>query len=117
MDKNRLTEQFIITDSIPEILPISQSDLVKDGVTSYSFGKRKSKEEWDYKYDYYELNHTTTVAWIKDYIRDHYNEQYGKTLVEIDQSYLVQLQNQSLRKHNHTWEYDYEKTPDVSNRN
>ena len=114
MHKNRLTEQFIITDSIPDILPLPRSDFIKDAITTYSFGKRKSKEEWDYKYDYYELNPSKYISWIKDYIRDHYNEQYKKTLVEIDQSYLVQLQNQSLRKHNHTWEYDYEKTPDLS---
>jgi hypothetical protein len=114
MDKRTLTEQFFIIDFIPEILPLDHKVLTKEAIITRSLGKNKSKEEWDYKHEYYEVTNHPHITWVKDYIRDHYNEKYRKTLVEIDQSYIVQLNKEGLKKHNYMHEYEYTKTPDIS---
>ena len=114
MDKRTLTEQFFIIDFIPEILPLDHKVLTKEAIITRSLGKNKSKEEWDYKHEYYEVTHHPHITWVKDYIRDHYKEKYGKTLFEIDQSYIVQLNKEGLKKHNYMHEYEYTKTPDIS---
>jgi len=114
MYSKTLTKQSIIWDTIPDILPLDIGQIKTNIVQAYAFKKRQSEEEWDYKYNYYNIENDKYVTWIQDYIRDHYNAQYNKTPISINTAGIMQKEGEGINTHNHTWEYDYEKTPDIS---
>ena len=114
MESRTLTEQRIVWDFIPDILPLDHQQIKNNVVKACAFKKRQSLEDWYYKYNYYNLEHDKHITWIDDYIRDHYNEQYRKTIVIINTAGIMQKKGEGINKHDHLWEYDYEKTPDIS---
>lgn len=114
MESKTLTKQSIITDIIPDILPLDIEHIKSTISKAYAFKKRQSEEDWDYKYNYYSLENDKYIAWIQDYIRDHYKEQYNKTPILINAAGIIQQKGEGINTHNHLWEYDYEKAPDIS---
>jgi hypothetical protein len=114
VESKTLTKQSIIWDTIPDILPLDIESIKSTILKGAAFKKRQSEKKWDYKYNYYDLENDKYITWVHDYIRDHYNEQYHKTLILIKTAGIVQQEREGINTHNHTWEYDYEKTPDIS---
>ena len=114
MKSKTLTQQSIIWDTIPDILSLDIGHIKTTIIKSYAAKKRQSEKDWDYKYNYYNLENDKYITWIHDYIRDHYTEQYNKTPILINSASIIQKKGEGINTHNHTWEYDYEKTPDIS---
>ena len=114
MDSKILTKQSIIWDVIPDILPLDIGIIKTNIIKGYAAKKRQSKEDWYYKYNYYDVEDNKNISWIVDYIRDHYREQEDRVPVLINTAGIVQKRGEGINTHNHTWEYDYEKTPDIS---
>ena len=114
MESKTLTKQSIIWDIIPDILPLDIGIIKTNIVKGYAAKKRQSQENWNYKYDYYDVEDNKHITWIVDYIRDHYNEQYHQSPVLINKAGIIQKKGEGINTHNHIWEYDYEKTPDIS---
>ena len=83
VESKTLTKQSIIWDTIPDILPLDIVQIKTNIVQAYAFKKRQSEEEWDYKYNYYNIENDKYITWIQDYIRDHYKAQYNKTPIPI----------------------------------
>ena len=114
MKSKTLTKQSITWDTIPDILPLNIGSMKTTIVKGYAFKKRQSDEDWDYKYNYYSLENNKYITWIHEYISDHYKEQYNKTPILINLAGIIQKRGEGINTHNHIWEYDYEKTPDIS---
>ena len=114
MESKTLTKQVIIDDIIPDILPLDIENIKSTIFKGQAFKKRQSEEDWDYKYNYYNLENNKDINWIQDYISDHYREQYDKSPVLINTAGIIQQKGEGINTHNHLWEYDYEKAPDIS---
>ena len=114
MESKTLTKQSIIWDTIPDILSLDIGILTTNIVKGYATKKRQSKEDWNYKYNYYDVGDNKHVTWIHDYIRDHYKAQYDRSPILINTAGIIQKKGEGINTHNHIWEYDYEKTPDIS---
>ena len=50
-------------------------------IDSYVNQKRISNNKLDYSYNDYEVEYCLELQWLLDYIRDHFNEKYCKSLV------------------------------------
>ena len=114
MLKTVLSEQFIITHKVSDLLKIDKQTLITNNIRNYVLEKRLSDEKWYSDYHYVDLQDHQHLAWIHDYIRDHYKAQYNKTPISINTAGIMQKEGEGINTHNHTWEYDYEKTPEIS---
>ena len=114
MKSRTLTEQRLVWDTIPDILPLDHQQIKSNIFKAYAFKKRQSREDGNYKYNYYNIENDKYITWIQDYIRDHYKEQYNKTPIPVNTAGILQQPGEMINTHDHLWEYDYEKTPDIS---
>ena len=69
-EKNVLTEQFLIIDFIPAILPIDYDKLKQHLLIAYYKNKKVGNEEIYYDYHYTQYDHHQHIQWIQDYIKD-----------------------------------------------
>ena len=53
-----------------------------DILNSFAFGKRLSKNKKDYSYQDFEVPFSKPFHWLKDYIKDHFNSDYDRTLID-----------------------------------
>jgi len=59
-----------------------KTDVLKNQIlNSFIEEKRISNNIKDYAYSDFKIEHTPTLQWLQDYIRDHYNVEYSKALI------------------------------------
>ena len=83
MQKKVLSEQFVITHKVADILKFDRQKIISDTVKNYFFDKRIEKEEWYEQFNYCETDDVQSLAWMHDYIRDHYKVEYNYTPVIV----------------------------------
>jgi len=113
-NKKVLSEQFVITHEVSNLLKIDKKELVKNAITNYALKNRLNKEEWYSDYNYANLNDHQNMAWIHDYIRDHYRAEYNATPIMVKRGAVVLLKNESLGSHHHINDWDYNNSPEIS---
>tara|TARA_R100001198_G_scaffold82970_1_gene56271 strand:+ start:69 stop:617 length:549 start_codon:yes stop_codon:yes gene_type:complete len=112
--KNVLTEQFLITDFIPTLLPIDYDKLKQHLLIAYYKNKKLGDDEVYYDYNYTKYDYHQHIQWLQDYIRDHYKVEHHKTPILINQGAIVQRENESIGNHHHIDDWDYNESPDMS---
>ena len=80
MQKKVLSEIDLVFGPV-KIVIIDRIKLKNDIVDSFLKEKRLSKNKKDYSYQDFEVYFSQPLQWLKDYIRDHFHEAYGKTLI------------------------------------
>jgi hypothetical protein len=80
MQKKVLSEIDLYIDTV-KIVKIDRKKIKNDIVNSFAFDKRLSKNNKDYSYQDFEVPQSKTLQWLRDYIRDHFNSDYYKTLI------------------------------------
>ena len=80
MQKKVLSEIDLYIDTV-KIIKIDRKRIQNDILNSLAFNKRLSKNKKDYSYEDFEVRFSKPMQWLKDYIRDHFRGDYGKTLV------------------------------------
>jgi|TARA_R100001143_G_scaffold50657_1_gene45643 hypothetical protein len=80
MQKKVLSEIDLYIDTV-KIVKIDRKKIKNDIVNSFAFDKRLSKNNKDYSYQDFEVPQSKTLEWLRDYIRDHFNSDYYKTLI------------------------------------
>ena len=113
-NKKVLSEQFIITHEVSNILRIDKQNLIKNAITNYAFNNRLSNEDWYPDYNYIDLSDHQHLAWLHDYIRDHYRAEYGNTLILVKRGAIVLRKNESIGSHHHINDWDYNNSPEIS---
>ena len=114
MLKKVLSEQFIITHKVSDLLKINKKNLIANTIRNYVLEKRLSDEKWYSDYHYVELQDHQHLAWIHDYIRDHYRVEYQETPILVKKGGVVLLSNENLGSHHHIDEWNYEQSPEIS---
>ena len=80
MQKKVLSEIDVYIDEV-QVIKIDRKLIQNDILNSFAFNKRLSKNKKDYSYEDFEVRFSKPMQWLKDYIRDHFRGDYGKTLV------------------------------------
>jgi hypothetical protein len=115
-NKKQLTEQFIITDSIPDILlkKLKIKEIKTNIIKSYAFNNSYDSDYFSYLKYYYKVDSIKEIIWIQQYITDHYRSEYHKTLIPIQTAALVQNKGDVIHNHHHIDENDPHGSPDIS---
>ena len=66
---------------MPKGFEIDQNKIRNNIIESYIQRKRISSNHQDYAFDDYVVPFSQPLQWVQDYIRDHFNAEYEKTLV------------------------------------
>ena len=114
MQKKVLSEQFVITHKVADILKFDRQKIISDTVKNYFFDKRIEKEEWYEQFNYCETDDVQSLSWMHDYIRDHYKVEYSETPIIVRRHGIVLENNASLGAHHHIDEWDLEGSPEIS---
>ena len=112
--KTVLSEQAIITHKTADILKFDRDLISQNCITNHFFNKRISNEEWYDENNYCVVDDLQHLAWMHDYIRDHYRAEYNHTPILIRRYGLVLEQNSILGSHHHIDDWDYENSPEIS---
>jgi len=80
MEKKVLSEIDLYTD-IVHVIKIDRKRIKNDIINSFACDKRLSKNKKDYSYQDFEVPFSQPLHWLKDYIRDHFNVDYHRTLI------------------------------------
>lgn len=113
-DKIVLTEQSIITGSIPKILKFNKEALKLNLLSNYSKNNYQSFDEFNYHKDYLNLDFHQHFTWIHDFIKDEYNLSYRKSLIQNSFSGILLFPNQSIDFHHHIDDYDIHHSNDFT---
>ena len=80
MLKKVLSEIDVYMDTV-HVIKIDRAKIKNDILNSFVSQKRLSKNKKDYSYEDFEVPYSKPLAWLKDYIRDHFRLDYYHTLV------------------------------------
>ena len=114
MQKKVLSEQFVITHKVSNLLKIDKKLIIQNCITNHFLNNRVSNEEWYDDNNYCILNDHQHLSWMHDYIRDHYRAEYNHTPILIRRYGLVLEQNSILGSHHHIDDWNYENSPEIS---
>ena len=113
-NKKVLSEQFVITHKVSNLLKIDKETLIKNNIRDYVLEKRLIDEDWYFDYNYVKVEDHQHISWIHDYIRDHYREEYGQTPILVKRGGLVLMPNENIGSHHHIDDWNYEGSPEIS---
>ena len=114
MHKKVLSEQFVITHKVADILKFDRKKIVSDCVKNHFFNKRVEKEEWYEQFNYCKTDDVQSLSWMHDYIRDHYKVEFNHTPIIVKIHGIVLEKNASLGAHHHIDDWDLEGSPEIS---
>jgi hypothetical protein len=114
MHKKVLSEQFVITHKVADILKFDREKIVSNCVKNYFFNKRVQNEEWYEQFNYCVTDDHQHLSWLHDYIRDHYKVEYFETPIIVRRHGIVLENNASLGAHHHIDDWDLEGSPEIS---
>ena len=107
MNKQMLTESFIIQDKIDKVSSVD-TKLIKNHILSnFTLDARYNDDQYWYMKDYVKVPYHQHIQWTQDYLRDHYRSEYGKTLV-------VQQTGENVNTHHNVKDWHLGESPEVS---
>ena len=80
MLKKVLSEIDLYIDTV-HVITIDRKKIKNDILNSFVSEKRLSKNKKDYSYQDFEVPFSKPLQWLKDYLRDHFNVDYYRTLI------------------------------------
>ena len=83
MDKVVLSEISLVHGEVktPKGFEIDHKEIKNSIISSYLKKDRASDNKKDFSYDDYKIDFSQKMQWLLDYIRDHFNEKYRRSLV------------------------------------
>ena len=112
--KTVLSEQTIITHKVADIFKFDRDLITQNCVTNHFLDNKVSDEEWYDDNNYCVVSDHQHLAWMHDYIRDHYRGEYGHTPILIKRHGLVIEHNANIGSHHHIDDWNYEGSPEIS---
>ena len=116
MEKQRLTESFIITGKIDKVSSVD-TRLIKNHILSnFSLTSRYDDKQYWYMKDYVEVPYHQHIQWTQDWLRDHYRLEHGQTLVPTPIESIrgiVQQTGENVNTHNNVKDTLLEESPEI----
>jgi len=116
MHKKVLTKVDFYTGevSMPKGFEIDRNKIKNDILKSFVTNDRISNNPKEYSYKDYKVPYSQTLQWMQDYIRDHWGEKYGFTLVpKAMHGNILNPKEQSFLRH-HVDPVDLRNSPDYT---
>lgn len=117
MNKQLLTEQFVITGELPKESKADIKQIKNHILSNFTLADRIKDDQFWYLHDYIKVPYHQHIQWVYDYIRDHYRVEYGRTLVQIPKDpikALVQQTGENINTHCQINDWNLEGSPEVS---
>jgi len=116
LEKQRLTESFIIRGKIDEVSSVD-TRLIKNHILSnFTLTNRYDDNQYWYMKDYVKVPYHQHIQWTNDWLRDHFRLEHDRTLVPtpIDSIRgIVQQTNENVLTHNNVKEWHLAESPEV----
>ena len=80
MQKKVLSEIDVYTDTV-QVIKIDRKKIKNDILSSFASENCLSKNKKDYSYQDFKIPFSTPLQWLNDYLRDHFQVEYHKTLI------------------------------------
>jgi len=80
MQKKVLSEIDLYMDTV-HVIKIDRNKIKNDILNSFALNKRLSEDKKDYSYKDFKIPFSKPFQWLQDYIRDHFNVDYHRTLI------------------------------------
>ena len=117
MNKQTLTESFIIQDKIDKVSSVD-TKLIKNHILSnFTLDARYNDDQYWYMKDYVKVPYHQHIQWTQDWLRDHYMLDHRQTLVPTEKDSIrgiVQQLGENVNTHNNVKEWHLNDSPDVS---
>ena len=116
-EKIRLTESFVLKNSIDKVSAVNQSLIRNHILTNFSLVNRYKDDQYWYMSDYLKIPYHQHIQWTQDYLRDHYRLEFGQTLVPTPNDSIrgVILQSgEQTNVHHNVKDWHLEESPEVS---
>ena len=116
LEKQRLTESFIIRGKIDKVSSVD-TRLIKNHILSnFTLTNRYDDNQYWYMKDYVKVPYHQHIQWTNDWLRDHFRLEHERTLVPtpIDSIRgIVQQTNENVLTHNNVKEWHLAESPEV----
>ena len=115
IEKLLLAEQSIVYGELDSVSKVDMKLLRNHTLSSFANTLDSSHLKW--KKHYRKVNYHQHIQWVQDYIRDHWNEKNGFTLVPLTVdgvTSIIQQTNEDIPVHQHIDEFDLNGSPDYS---
>ena len=117
MNKQMLTESFIIQDKIDKVSSVD-TKLIKNHILSnFTLDARYNDDQYWYMKDYVKVPYHQHIQWTQDYLRDHYRSVNGQTLIPTPVDSIrgiVQQTGESVNTHHNVKDWHLDESPEVS---
>ena len=120
MEKNILSEQFVLTGTVDNISHLNPKLIQNHCLSNFTLDNKIEDDQFWHLEDYITLPYHQHIQWFQDYVRDHYREKYGRTLVppsnrvELNIRSIIQQSGETINYHNHVNPWDLENSPEIS---
>ena len=114
MQKKVLSEQFVITHKVSNLLKLDKNLIIRNCIKNHFLDNRVSNEEWYDDNNYCIIDDHKHLAWMHDYIRDHYRAEYDSVPILVKRHGLVIENNNTIGSHHHIDDWNYDGSPEIS---
>ena len=116
MNKQTLTESFIIQGKIDKVSSVD-TRLIKNHILSnFSLTNRYDDKQYWYMRDYVKVPYHQHIQWTQDWLRDHYRVEHGQTLVPTSVDSIrgiVQQTGENVNTHHNVKDTLLEESPEI----
>ena len=116
MNKKTLTESFIVTGKLDKVSFVD-TKLIKNHILSnFTLDARYNDNQYWYMKDYVKVPYHQHIQWTQDYLRDHYRDLYGTTLIPTPVDSIrgiVQQTNEGVNTHHNVKDWHLGDSPEV----
>jgi hypothetical protein len=113
MIKTTLSETFFVYNFLEKISKID-NNLIKNHLQeNYSQKNKFTNDIFSDKYNFYNFKHHQHIQWLYEYIKDYYFCHFQKTLIILNQYFLIQQKNESINIRNNIDYFNSEGSADI----
>lgn len=120
MQKSLLSETFIVRGTVDKRAHLKPKLIENHCLSNFTLDNKIKSDQFWHLEDYHAVPYHQHIQWFQDYVRDHYLEQFGKTLIppadhiHLNIRSIVQQTGESINYHDHLNPWDLENSPEVS---
>ena len=116
MKKNVLSELFFISGKLDTVSSVNTKQIKNHILSNFTLANRYDDPQYWYMKDYVKIPYHQHIQWTIDWLRDHYNLDYHRTLVPTNKDNIrgiVQQTGENVNTHHNIKDWDLEGSPEI----
>ena len=118
MQKNTLSEKFVLTGTVNKVSHLNPRQIQNHCLSNFSLETKIKDDQFWHLEDYNTIPYHQHIQWFQDYIRDHYRAEYGLSTIPVPGNIgirsIIQQTGQGINYHNHINPWNLEDSPEIS---